>query len=108
MEKEKIIRGYKTLWNASKIGYTTCKAFVYFKNITEQKKKEFVDYCKNLKNSVNIVITFAPWDLELMFETESYEAYFKIMDNIKERFNDVIKLYDSVLITSEPKQVFGK
>jgi DNA-binding Lrp family transcriptional regulator len=108
MEKQKIIRGYKCLWNVSKLGVTTCKAFVYFKNITEEKKKEFISYCKNIDNTINIVITFAPWDLEIMFETENYESYFKIMDNIKEKFNDIIKFYDSILITSEPKQVFGK
>ncbi|RLE43750.1 hypothetical protein DRJ16_03520 [Candidatus Woesearchaeota archaeon] len=108
MQKEDIIRGYKCLWNASKLGFTTCKAFVFFKNITEGRKKEFIDYCKGIDNSVNIVITFAPWDLEIMFETKDYESYFEIMDKVKDKFNDVVKYYDSVLITGEPKQVFVK
>lgn len=108
MEKDGIIQGYKCLWNSSLMNFTTCKAFVFFKDITTEKKKEFIDYCKNLKNSVNIVITFAPWDLEIMFETENYESYFKIMDEIKEKFSNIVKFYDSVLITSEPKQVFTK
>ena len=108
MEKKKIIRGYKTLWNASQLGYPTCKAFVYFKNITEEKKKQFIQYCKQQKNSINIVITFAPWDLEVMFETKDYESYYQIMDEIKEKFNTIVKYYESIIITSEPKQVFGK
>jgi len=108
MEKSGIIKGYKCLLNASKVGFTTCKAFVFFKNITEAKKKEFMDYCKNQQNSVNIVITFASWDLELEFETKSYEEYFKIMDDIKNKFNDIIRFYESVMIVSEPKQVFAK
>jgi len=108
MEKQGIIKWYKCLWNAPKIGFTTCKAFVFFKNITEKRKKEFIDYCKNLENTINIVITFAPWDLEIMFETKDYESYFKIMDNIKDNFNDIVKYYESVLISSEPKQVFSK
>jgi DNA-binding Lrp family transcriptional regulator len=108
MEKDGIIKGYKCLLNPHKLGFVTCKAFVFFKNITEARKKEFLDYCKNIKNSVNIVITFAPWDLEIMFETASYEEYFTIMDDIKEKFKDIVRYYDSVLITSEPKQVFKK
>ena len=108
MEQQGIIKGYKCLWNASKLGFTTCKAFVFFKDITEERKKEFINYCKNIDNSVNIVITFAAWDLEIMFETKDYEEYFRIMDDVKEKFNDVIKFYESVLITSEPKQVFAK
>jgi Lrp/AsnC family transcriptional regulator, leucine-responsive regulatory protein len=106
MEKKGIIKGYKTLLNSSIIGFCTCKAFIFFKNINEIRKKEFLDYCKKLPNSINIVITFAPWDLEIMFETKTYEEYFKIMDDVKEKFKDIIKLYDSILISSEPKQRF--
>jgi Lrp/AsnC family leucine-responsive transcriptional regulator len=108
MEKEKIIRGYKCLLNSSELGFVTCKAFVFFKNINEQKKAEFINYCKMLPNTINIVITFAPWDLEIMFETKDYESYLKIMDDVKEKFKDIIRFYDSVIITSEPKQVFMK
>jgi DNA-binding Lrp family transcriptional regulator len=108
MEKEEIIKGYKCLLNSSKVGFTTCKAFVFFKNISEEKKKEFIDYSKFLDNTINIITTFAPWDLEIMFETSSYEEYFKIMDKIKEKFNNIIKFYESIMITSEPKQKFVK
>jgi DNA-binding Lrp family transcriptional regulator len=106
MKKEGIIKGYKVLLNPSLMGFSTCKAFVFFKNINEAKKKEFIEYCKRLPNTINIVITFAPWDLEIMFETKTYEEYFKIMDDVKEKFKDIIKIYDSVLISSEPKQKF--
>lgn len=108
MEKEGIIKGYKCLLNPSKVGFTTCKAFVFFKNISEKKKSEFIDYCRHLSNSINIITTFAPWDLEIMFETQSYEEYFRIMDNIKNKFNDIIRFYESLMITAEPKQVFAK
>ena len=108
MEKSGIIKGYKCLLNASKVGFTTCKAFVFFKNITDTKKKEFIDYCKHLNNTINIITTFAPWDLEIMFETQDYEEYFRIMDDIKNKFNDIIRFYESIMITGEPKQVFAK
>lgn len=106
MEKKGIIKGYKLLLNPSLMGFCTCKAFVYFKNINEEKKKEFIEHCKRLPNMINIVVTFAPWDLEMMFETKTYEEYFEIMDDVKERFKGIIKIYDSVLISSEPKQRF--
>jgi len=107
MENESIIKGYKCLLNSSKVGFTTCKAFIFFKNLNEEKRRSFIDYCKNLNNTINIVTTFAPWDLEIEFETNSYEDYFKIMDEIKNKFSDIIRFYESILITSEPKQVFG-
>ena len=106
MEKEGLIKGYKCLLNPHKLGFVTCKAFVFFKNITEEKKREFIDYVKNLNNTINIITTFASWDLEIMFENSSYEEYFTIMEGIKERFKDIIRFYESILITSEPKQIF--
>ncbi len=106
MEREGIIKGYKCLLNSSKVGFVTCKAFVFFKNITEEKKKEFIDYVKKINNTINIITTFAAWDLEIMFETQSYEEYYRIMEDVKEKFKDIIRFYDSILITSEPKQIF--
>jgi len=106
MEKDGTIRGYKCLLNPHKLGFVTCKAFVFFKNITEEKKKEFIDYVKSQNNTINLITTFASWDLEIMFETKSYEEYFTIMEGIKEKFKDIIRFYESILITSEPKQLF--
>jgi len=102
MEKKKIIRGYKVFLNSSVMGFNTYKAFVYFKNINEERKKEFIDYCKNLPNIINMVTTFASWDMEMMFETEKDEEYYRIMDDIKEKFSDIIKFYESVFMSSEP------
>lgn len=108
MQKEDIIKGYKTLWNSSALEFATCKAFVYFKNINDQRKKEFIEFCKINNNVINLVVTFAPWDIEIEIEAKNYEKYFEIMDNIKENFNDIIKFYESVLIVNEEKQVFSK
>lgn len=108
MEQDRIIRGYKCLFNAKELGYVTCKSFVFFKNINEEKKRAFLEYFKMVPQSINVVTTFAPWDLELMFEVDDFEQFYVIMEDIKERFKDIVKFYESVLITSEPKQVFIK
>lgn len=108
MEQDKIIRGYKCLYNVKALGYTTCKTFIYFKNITDEKKQRFLEFCQTHPNCINVVTTFAPWDMEIMFETPSYEAYFEIIEEFKEKFPSIIKFYESVLITKEPKQVFIK
>jgi len=106
LEKQGIIKGYKCLLNPHKLGFVTCKSFVFFKNITEDKKQEFINYVKNLTNTINIITTFASWDLEIMFETKSYEEYFEIMEKIKDKFKEIIRFYESILVTSEPKQIF--
>ena len=106
LEKKGMIKGYKVLLNSNVMGFNTYKAFVFFKNIDEERKKEFINYCKSLPNVINIVVTFASWDLEIMLETEKDKEYYEIMDDIKERFKDIVKLYDSVLISSEPRHKY--
>jgi len=108
MEKQNIIKGYKCLFNVEKLGLVATKAFVYFKNINQERKNEFIQYLKSLKNSVNVVTTFAPWDLEIIFETESYRKYYNIMEETKDNFSDIIKFYDSVMMLEEKKQIFDK
>jgi DNA-binding Lrp family transcriptional regulator len=106
MEKKKIIRGYKIFLNPNMVGFNVYKSFVYLKNVNEKRKKEFIDYCKILPNLTYIVLTFAPWDLEMGFETKDDKEYYKIMEDIKEKFNDIASSYDSVLILEEPRHKY--
>lgn len=53
-----------------------------------------------------IVLTFAPWDLEIGFETKDDKEYYKIMDEIKDKFNDIVQSYENVLIVEEPRRKY--
>lgn len=65
-----------------------------------------IEYCKLKPATQNIVLTVGPWDMEIAFDVKNFEEYYNIMNNIQEKFSDVIKNYDSVLYASEPKQSF--
>jgi len=106
LEKNGIILGYKCALNSKLFGYETCKAFISFKNITEEKRKQLISYCKINPNIINIVQTIGPWDIEIELEVKNFEEYYKIINDIQEKYTDIIKSYDSVLFSSEPKQNF--
>ncbi|MFC1801533.1 winged helix-turn-helix transcriptional regulator [Nanoarchaeota archaeon] len=106
LEKNKIILGYKYALNPKLLNYETCKSFVFLKNITAEKKKQLINYCKMNPNIINTVQTIGPWDLEIELEVKNFEEYYQIMNNIQEKFNGIIKSYESVLFSSEPKQSF--
>ena len=106
MEKKGIIAGYKISLDPKKMGYETCKAFISLKNLTEKRKQELLSHCRFLKNAINVVMTAARWDLEIEFEVKDFEQYYNIMESLKEDFSDIIKSYESVIIVSEPKQIF--
>ncbi|MBU0898747.1 MAG: Lrp/AsnC family transcriptional regulator [Nanoarchaeota archaeon] len=106
LEKNKVILGYKYALNSKLLNYEKCKAFIYFKNITDTKRKELINYCKSIPNVINIVLTIGSWDVEIGFEVKNFEEYYKIMSDIQEKYSDIVKSYESILFSSEPKQVF--
>ena len=55
---------------------------------------------------INTVLTTGSWDIEFEVEVKNFEEYYQIMNQIQEKHNDIIKSYNSVLFSSEPKQMF--
>jgi DNA-binding Lrp family transcriptional regulator len=106
LEKNKVIIGYKLALNSKLLGYETCKAFIHFKDITEEKRESFINYCKMLPNIINAVSTIGSWDIELEVEVKNFEEYYALMNSIQEKFSDIMKSYESILLSSEPKQSF--
>ena len=41
------------------------------------------------------------WDLELEIEAPSVEEFYKISNEIREKFSDIIQTFDSVLVSEE-------
>ncbi len=106
LEKNKVILNYKYALNPKLLGYETCKSFIHFKNITSEKRRQLINYCKMNPNIVNIVLTIGSWNMEIEFEVKNFEEYYKNMNEIQEKNNDIIKGYESVFFSSEPKQSF--
>jgi len=46
------------------------------------------------------------WDFELDFELENYDKFQSIMFDIKERFSDIIRNYEFVIVSKEFKLDF--
>lgn len=106
LEKNKIISGYKFALDTHKLGYETCKSFIYFKNITEKRRRQLIQFCKLHPNIINIVLCVGSWDFEIEFEVENFDQFYNLMNEIKEKFQDIIKNYESVVFKEEPKQSF--
>jgi Lrp/AsnC family transcriptional regulator for asnA, asnC and gidA len=106
LEKKKVIIGYKFALNPKLLKYETCKAFITFKNVTPQRKQALITACKYHPNIINVVLTLGSWDMEIEMEVENFERYYSIMSGFVEEHNEIIRTYESVFISSEPKQVF--
>ena len=106
LEREGIILAYRINFDLENYGYVFCKAFIYLKNTDQKRIKQFVEYCKENKNIRRISTTFGRWDAELEFEVPNFEYFHGSMREMKHKFGDLIKSYDTVLISHEYKADF--
>ena len=105
IEKEVLVR-FTTNIDLKKLGYEYCKALVYFQSYLPERKKEFIDYCSKHPNIIAIVDVIGPWDIELEFEVKNFEEYMGIMAEMRKQFPNIIRNFESVVITKESGRMY--
>ncbi len=106
LEKNKIILGYKIALNYEKIGLKFFKIFVYLDNPQKEKINSLIAYLKQNKNTIHHVKVLGNWDLEPEFEVHSEEEFNKILQEIKDKYSDIIKNIEIITISKEHKFVY--
>jgi len=104
--KNKVITGFKIAINYEKLGIKFFKTFIYLDNPSELKIKEIVNYLKKYPNVIHYVKVLGNWELEPEFEVYTEERFNEILNEIKDRFSDVIKKVDIITIEKEHKFVY--
>lgn len=103
LKKERIILINRIFLDLNKFNWLYCKAIIKFKNLTKEKYNRFFQYCNYLKNLTYIINCIGSWDIELDFEIEDFNTFHKIMLDIRDKFFDIIKNYDFVVVMNEDK-----
>jgi len=106
LQNKGLITKFSIDLNYEKLGLMFCKTFIYLDNITEKRLKEFYDYCAKEKNIFALTTTLGAWDIELEFEVLRFEEMVTVMDKLKEKFSDIIRNYESVIITKQSEIVY--
>lgn len=100
------IEGYTTFFNLNSIGLKFFKIFIYAQ---EQSKKEYnslFEFCRNRVNVIHLIKTLGPWELELEIEAENIDYIHKLTKELRNRFPNIIKKIESVIISDELKLDF--
>lgn len=106
LEKNKIILGYKIALNYERLGLKFFKIFIYLDNPQEEKINSLISYLKQNKNTIHHVKVLGNWDLEPEFEVHSEEEFNKILQEIKDKYSDIIKNIEIITISKEHKFVY--
>ena len=103
MRKQNIIEGFKPKINVNKLGYQWHLLLINFQRATEERKKQFINFCKEHRKIYYVTNTIGFYNLMLDIHVKSSEEFKEVLLELKEKFSDVIKVYESIIIFDEYK-----
>lgn len=102
MEENGVINGYVAFLDYTRIGVGFYKVCFYLKDY-QKRYREFLEYCLQLPNVIHHMETLGPWEVELEMETESVQEFYDVVKGIRDRYPEIIKKTEFVIITDEMK-----
>jgi len=106
MEKKNVIVAYKTFLDFEKLGYQHFKVSFILSKVTKPKEREFRQYAKYHPNIVYEENYIGGDDVELGIHVKDNTHLRKILDEIKERFSDIIHDHRILQIYEEHKNSY--
>ncbi len=103
MRERGVITQYGIDINYEKLGLIFTKTFIQLHNADEKSLTALYRFCEREPRVFALTSTVGAWDMELEMEVARMEEMMDIMNRIKRAFPDMIKGYDSVVITKQMK-----
>jgi len=98
-----VIQRFKALFDLDILGIDYYKVLFSFKNITEQREKDFLAYMRINPYVIIVVTTIGGADFEVELNVENNKQFRKIMDDIELKFSDIIIKYETLRYYKEYK-----
>ena len=93
-EKEKIIVGYRTEFNLEKLELKYYKIHINTFNTTPEKIKQFRIYIQQNPNIIYQDEVLGGYDIEIEVQIENEDKLRELIEEIREKFSDIIKDYE--------------
>lgn len=103
LTKEGIIVQFRCYPNLQNIGINHYKVIFRTKNFDEQAEKQIKQYLAQHKKATQFLKLIGSWDLEIEFETENEDELYKILNDIRKEFSNIIRDFDIIRITETYK-----
>ena len=104
--KEKIILGFKTRLNLERIGFLYYKVHLTLKNAEQKRYGQLVEFCRFHPNVVYIDELIGGADFEFELMAKSNEEFRQVFKEVRHKFPDIIKNFDTLLYVNEFKLIW--
>ena len=104
--KEGIIAGFSFYPNLDKISLNLYKMILRIKNFDQESERQVKSFVSSHKKANQMLKLIGSWDLEIEFEIENEDELYKILNELRKRFSNIIRDYDILRITETYKLNF--
>lgn len=91
MIKEDIIGGFTILLQPNTFGYQSFQVNIATQNISEEKLKKLLFYCKTHPNIIFFIKVLGDWNIEIIYEVENTKKMQENLIELRNQFSDIIK-----------------
>ncbi len=102
-EKNKIILSYNIGVDINKLGFSYFKLHLNFKNFNLKRFNDLLGFCQYSENIWSTANLIGADDLEIDIYIENEERYMAFLNNLRSRFSDLIKNYETIKYYEEFK-----
>ncbi len=103
LTKDNIISQYRISINLDEVNHRLYKIILCLHSLTQEKEKQFITYLASHPQGVQYLKLVGSWDVELEFEVKDDEQLHEILLEIRNKFSEIIRDYDTLLIHQEHK-----
>jgi DNA-binding Lrp family transcriptional regulator len=103
LTKDKIIVSYRAYLNLNNLSINHYKVIFRTKNFDEETEKKIKSYVTQHRKATQFLKLIGSWDLEIEFETEDEDELYKILNDIRQKFSNIIRDLDIIRITETYK-----
>ena len=101
--KNKIIEGFKPKLNISELELQWYLLLIRFQPINEKRKNEFLKFCRSHPQIYYLTNTLGTYNLMIDIHVKDAREFKEILLEIKEKYFDIIKFYETNIIFDEFK-----
>ncbi len=103
LEKAGVILTYRWLFDHEKVGFRFYKLILRLHNFSKTEELRLLEHCKMNQYIVQYMRLFGGWDVEIEFEIDDEDKMFEYINEIREKFDNIIRDYEVLHVYSEHK-----
>lgn len=106
MKQSGFIQGFKIKVSPAAFNWEWYLLLMELNVVGEDKTREFTKYLQNHKNVVFIINTIGNWNMMLDLHLKDNAHFQDFMAELKEKFGDMIKSHEHLIVTKDHKTTF--